>query len=159
LGKRCRVDQKRHPVWALLAVHPELFARQGTVIVSWRPHQGQKRGPYFSLQDSAIAAPVRLGAARTVLEFGIKLRENNECSGSARISSGRTQDQSRMGRSRRERTSVASPGRGELPGCGLPEAKKSAFDTQHTWKGQRRAVGGLLEKRNLVDQKGTRSAT
>ena len=32
----------------------------------------------ISLQDGAIAAPVRLGAARTVLEFGIKLRENNE---------------------------------------------------------------------------------
>jgi hypothetical protein len=30
------------------------------------------------LQDGAIAAPVRLGAARTVLEFDIKLRENNE---------------------------------------------------------------------------------
>jgi hypothetical protein len=32
----------------------------------------------ISLQDGAIAAPVRLGAARTVLEFGIKLRESNE---------------------------------------------------------------------------------
>jgi len=32
----------------------------------------------ISLQDGSIAAPVRLGAARTVLEFGIKLRENNE---------------------------------------------------------------------------------
>ena len=32
----------------------------------------------ISLQDAAIAAPVRLGAARTVLEFSIKLRETNE---------------------------------------------------------------------------------
>jgi len=32
----------------------------------------------ISLQDGSIAAAVRLGAARTVLEFGIKLRENNE---------------------------------------------------------------------------------
>jgi hypothetical protein len=32
----------------------------------------------ISLQDGSVAAAVRLGAARTVLEFGIKLRENAE---------------------------------------------------------------------------------
>jgi hypothetical protein len=32
----------------------------------------------ISLQDVTIPAAVRLGAARTVLEFGIKLRDNNE---------------------------------------------------------------------------------
>jgi hypothetical protein len=30
------------------------------------------------LQDASTPAPVRLGAARTLLEFGIKLRENAE---------------------------------------------------------------------------------
>ena len=32
----------------------------------------------ISLQDGGIAAPVRPGAARTVLEFGIRMRVNNE---------------------------------------------------------------------------------
>lgn len=49
MENRSFVDQKRHAVWALLAAHPEIFRRQGTVIVSWRSHQGRKLGPYFRL--------------------------------------------------------------------------------------------------------------
>ena len=49
MENRSFVDQNRHAVWALLAAHPETFRRQGTVLVSWRRHQGRKLGPYFRL--------------------------------------------------------------------------------------------------------------
>ena len=49
MEKRSFVDQKPHAVWALLAAHPEVFRRQGTILVTWRHHQGRRLGPYYRL--------------------------------------------------------------------------------------------------------------
>ena len=43
------VDQLEHPALRLLALRPELFALQGSVVAGWR-HRGEKTfGPYYRL--------------------------------------------------------------------------------------------------------------
>src|SRR5438094_953340 len=32
-----------------MVAHPEIFSRQGAVLVSWRSRQGRKLGPYYRL--------------------------------------------------------------------------------------------------------------
>jgi hypothetical protein len=43
------VDQKNHPALTLVAARPELFARQGAVVATWRQCGSKTYGPYYRL--------------------------------------------------------------------------------------------------------------
>jgi len=43
-------ETKLLAVQNLLAAHPELFARQGTIHATWRQRGGRRLGPYYSLR-------------------------------------------------------------------------------------------------------------
>jgi len=43
------VDQHAHPALARIARLPEVFARQGSVVATWRGTGARRHGPYFQL--------------------------------------------------------------------------------------------------------------
>jgi len=43
------VDQTPHAALTLIASRPTLFARQGSVVASWRHYRGRRLGPYYRL--------------------------------------------------------------------------------------------------------------
>ena len=57
------VDQHSHPALALLAARPDIFARQGSVVATWRRRGTRTYGPYFRLayRDSGRQTSIYLG--------------------------------------------------------------------------------------------------
>jgi hypothetical protein len=49
LENRKTVDQRTHPVLAMIEAEPARFGRQGAVVASWRTYRGRKLGPYYRL--------------------------------------------------------------------------------------------------------------
>lgn len=64
------VDQNLHPAVALIAARPELFARQGAVVATWRRHGAQTCGPYYRLsyREDGRQCSVYLGRAGAVVD-------------------------------------------------------------------------------------------
>ena len=46
---RLPVTQNIHPALALIDSLPDVFARQGTVVATWKAYAGRKLGPYYRL--------------------------------------------------------------------------------------------------------------
>jgi len=63
-------DQHPHPALALLAARPELFARQGSVVASWRRRGAYTYGPYYRLiyREEGRQCSVYLGRAGGLVE-------------------------------------------------------------------------------------------
>ena len=64
------VDQKPHRALALVAAHSDLFARQGSVVQSWRHVDGKRYGPYYRLtyREDGRQRAVYLGRAGSLVE-------------------------------------------------------------------------------------------
>jgi hypothetical protein len=63
-------EQVPHRALALIAARPELFARQGFVVVRWRRSRGQEFGPYYELFYRAAGRQrsIYLGRAGPLVE-------------------------------------------------------------------------------------------
>jgi hypothetical protein len=70
LENRKGADQHAHPALALLAARPDLFARQGSVVASWRRRGTQTYGPYYRLiyRDERRQRSIYLGRAGGLVE-------------------------------------------------------------------------------------------
>jgi len=70
LENRQSADQHPHPALALLAVRPDLFARQGSVVASWRRRGTQTYGPYYRLiyREEGRQRAIYLGRAGRLVE-------------------------------------------------------------------------------------------
>jgi hypothetical protein len=49
LERQALVDQQPHPALAILAARPGIFARQGSIVATWRRRGARTYGPYFRL--------------------------------------------------------------------------------------------------------------
>ena len=60
------VDQKLRGVLELIEQQPELFAKQGSVVETWRAYHGRKLGPYYRLayRDGGRQRSIYLGASK-----------------------------------------------------------------------------------------------
>ena len=70
LENRQSADQHPHPALALLAARPELFARQGSVVASWRRRGTKTYGPYYRLiyREEGRQRSLYLGGAGGLVE-------------------------------------------------------------------------------------------
>jgi hypothetical protein len=70
LENRRSADQQPHPAMALLAARPDLFARQGSVVASWRRRGTRTYGPYYRLiyREEGRQRSVYLGTAGGLVE-------------------------------------------------------------------------------------------
>lgn len=64
------VDQKRSEVFQFIHEHEEVFARQGSVVESWRNFKGRRLGPYFKLtyRGNGCQRAIYLGSNATLAE-------------------------------------------------------------------------------------------
>jgi hypothetical protein len=67
---RKSADQHPHPALALLAARPDLFARQGSVVASWRRRGTHTYGPYYRLiyREASRQRSIYLGRAGGLVE-------------------------------------------------------------------------------------------
>ena len=67
---RKSADQHPHPALALLAARPDLFARQGSVVASWRRRGTRTYGPYYRLiyREASRQRSLYLGRAGGLVE-------------------------------------------------------------------------------------------
>jgi hypothetical protein len=67
LEKTRSVDQKPEPKFPAIRDfifhHEEVFRRQGSVVASWRPYQGARLGPFYSLR-------CRIGGRQVAIYLG-----------------------------------------------------------------------------------------
>jgi hypothetical protein len=70
LENRQRADQHVHPALALLAARPDVFARQGSVVASWRRRGTRAYGPYYRLiyREASRQRSIYLGRAGGLVE-------------------------------------------------------------------------------------------
>ena len=70
MENRESVDQNTHRALGLIASRPEIFARRGSVVASWRTYRGRRLGPYFRLtyREAGRQCSVYLGRAGRVVE-------------------------------------------------------------------------------------------
>jgi hypothetical protein len=70
LENRKSADQHVHPALALLAARPDLFARQGSVVASWRRRGTRTYGPYYRLiyREASRQRSIYLGRAGGLVE-------------------------------------------------------------------------------------------
>jgi hypothetical protein len=70
MENRKSADQHAHPAPALLAARPDLFARQGSVVASWRRRGAHTYGPYYRLiyREEGRQRSVYLGRAGGLVE-------------------------------------------------------------------------------------------
>ena len=70
LENRQSADQHPHPALALFAARPELFARQGSVVASWRRRGTKTYGPYYRLiyREEGRQRSLYLGGAGGLVE-------------------------------------------------------------------------------------------
>jgi hypothetical protein len=64
------VEQLDHPATALITARPNLFARQGSVSVTWRRRSGKTFGPYYRLsyRENGRQCAVYLGREGPVVQ-------------------------------------------------------------------------------------------
>ncbi len=65
-----RVDQPLHPALARIAAQPQIFARQGAVVATWRAYRDRTSGPYYELsyRDGRRQMSVYLGREGPLVE-------------------------------------------------------------------------------------------
>jgi hypothetical protein len=70
MENRKSADQHAHPAMALLAARPDLFARQGSVVASWRRRGTRTYGPYYRLiyRDERRQRSIYFGRAGGLVE-------------------------------------------------------------------------------------------
>ena len=70
MENRQSADQHVHPALALLAARPDLFARQGSVVASWRRRGTRTYGPYYRLiyREEGRQRSLYLGRAGGLVE-------------------------------------------------------------------------------------------
>jgi hypothetical protein len=70
MENRKGADQHPHPALALLAARPEQFARQGSVVASWRRRGTRTYGPYYRLiyREEGRQRSIYLGRAGGLVE-------------------------------------------------------------------------------------------
>ena len=68
--KRDPVTQKPHRALDLIGSHPAVFARQGSVVATWRSYGGRRLGPYYRLvyREEGRQRTVYLGRAGELVD-------------------------------------------------------------------------------------------
>ena len=68
--KRDPVTQKPHRALELIGLRPAAFARQGSVVATWRSYGGRKLGPYYRLvyREEGRQRTVYLGRAGELVD-------------------------------------------------------------------------------------------
>jgi hypothetical protein len=70
MENRKLVDQETHPALRQIAARPKVFARQGTIVASWREYRGRKLGPYYRLayRKDGRQRSIYLGRSQSLIE-------------------------------------------------------------------------------------------
>ena len=144
MENRKSADQHAHPAMALLAARPDLFARQGSVVASWRRRGTQTYGPYYRLiyRDERRQRSIYFGRAGGLVE---------EVRGRLRALQAPLRSRRAVQRTRRHAAALVRASKTQLNlqlrpwGLRLQGFEVRGWRTSPIWATVRKEVRGLLQ--------------